>query len=53
LCKEFRMPAISNVAACLRPMLESGDVHIFRVRPTAISVLDDSKGFAHTDLVTC
>lgn len=29
------------------------DVHIFRVTPIAISVLDYSKGFGHTDLVTC
>ena len=29
------------------------DVAIFRVTPTVISVLDYSKGFAHTDLVEC
>jgi len=29
------------------------DVKIFRVTPTVISVLDYSKGFGHTDLVTC
>jgi hypothetical protein len=29
------------------------DVRIFRVMPTVISALDYSKGFAHTDLVTC
>jgi hypothetical protein len=29
------------------------DVRIFRVAPTVISVLDYSKGFGHTDLVTC
>jgi hypothetical protein len=29
------------------------DVRIFRVTPVVISVLDYSKGFAHTDLVTC
>jgi hypothetical protein len=28
-------------------------VRIFRVMPSAISVLDYSKGFGHTDLVTC
>src|SRR4029453_7460327 len=28
-------------------------VRIFRVTPTIISVLDYSKGFAHTDLVPC
>lgn len=29
------------------------DVRIFRVTPSVISVLDYSKGFGHTDLVTC
>ena len=29
------------------------DVRVFRVTPTVISVLDYTKGFAHTDLVTC
>jgi len=29
------------------------EVRIFRVTPTVISVLDYSKGFGHTDLVTC
>ena len=29
------------------------DIRIFRVTPTVISVLDYSKGFGHTDLVTC
>jgi hypothetical protein len=35
------------------PMPIPADVRIFRVTPTVISVLDYSKGFAHTDLVTC
>jgi nitroimidazol reductase NimA-like FMN-containing flavoprotein (pyridoxamine 5'-phosphate oxidase superfamily) len=35
------------------PMPSPKDVRIFRVTPTVISVLDYSKGFAHTDLVTC
>lgn len=35
------------------PMPAPADVSIFRVTPTVISVLDYSKGFAHTDLVTC
>jgi nitroimidazol reductase NimA-like FMN-containing flavoprotein (pyridoxamine 5'-phosphate oxidase superfamily) len=35
------------------PMPTPADVRIFRVTPTVISVLDYSKGFAHTDLVTC
>ena len=29
------------------------DIRIFRVTPTVISVLDYTKGFGHTDLVTC
>ena len=29
------------------------DIRIFRVTPVVISVLDYSKGFGHTDLVTC
>jgi len=35
------------------PMPTAADVRIFRVTPTVISVLDYSKGFGHTDLVTC
>lgn len=35
------------------PMPKPADVCIFRVTPAVISVLDYSKGFAHTDLVTC
>ncbi len=35
------------------PMPSPDDVSIFRVTPTVISVIDYSKGFAHTDLVTC
>jgi nitroimidazol reductase NimA-like FMN-containing flavoprotein (pyridoxamine 5'-phosphate oxidase superfamily) len=35
------------------PMPKPEDVRIFRVTPTVISVLDYSKGFGHTDLVTC
>ena len=30
-----------------------GDVHIYRITPIVISILDYSKGFGHTDLVTC
>lgn len=29
------------------------EVRLFRVTPTVVSVLDYSKGFGHTDLVTC
>ena len=35
------------------PMPTPADVRIFRVTPIVISVLDYTKGFAHTDLVTC
>jgi hypothetical protein len=35
------------------PLPTPADVRIFRVTPTVISVLDYSKGFGHTDLVTC
>jgi nitroimidazol reductase NimA-like FMN-containing flavoprotein (pyridoxamine 5'-phosphate oxidase superfamily) len=35
------------------PMPPVDEVRIFRVTPTVISVLDYSKGFGHTDLVTC
>jgi hypothetical protein len=35
------------------PMPTAADFRIFRVTPTVISVLDYSKGFGHTNLVTC
>lgn len=35
------------------PMPTPEDVAIFRVTPMVISVLDYTKGFGHTDLVTC
>lgn len=35
------------------PMPTPEDVRIFRVTPMVISVLDYTKGFGHTDLVTC
>lgn len=35
------------------PMPSAEEVRIFRVTPAVISVLDYSKGFGHTDLVTC
>ena len=35
------------------PVPDAANVRIFRVTPTVISVLDYSKGFGHTDLVTC
>jgi nitroimidazol reductase NimA-like FMN-containing flavoprotein (pyridoxamine 5'-phosphate oxidase superfamily) len=42
-----------QVAPLPVPMPTPADVHIFRVTPTVISVLDYSKGFGHTDLVMC
>jgi PPOX class probable F420-dependent enzyme len=35
------------------PMPTPADVRIFRVTPVVISVLDYTKGFGHTDLVSC
>jgi nitroimidazol reductase NimA-like FMN-containing flavoprotein (pyridoxamine 5'-phosphate oxidase superfamily) len=35
------------------PMPSASEVRIFRVTPVVVSVLDYSKGFGHTDLVTC
>ena len=35
------------------PMPNAQELRIFRVTPSVISVLDYSKGFGHTDLVTC
>jgi|SRR5579883_832914 len=35
------------------PMPKAEEVAIFRVKPGVISVLAYSKGFGHTDLVTC
>ena len=46
-----KYPAQEVPAGWTMPQPE--EVRIFRVEPTVISVLDYSKGFAHTDLVTC
>ena len=35
------------------PMPGPDDVRLFRVTPKVISVLDYTKGFGHTDLITC
>ncbi|OCK59459.1 pyridoxamine 5'-phosphate oxidase family protein [Bradyrhizobium sp. LMTR 3] len=35
------------------PMPKPSEVRLFRLTPTVISLLDYSKGFGHTDLVTC
>jgi nitroimidazol reductase NimA-like FMN-containing flavoprotein (pyridoxamine 5'-phosphate oxidase superfamily) len=43
--------APASTAAMKMPRPE--EVALFRVVPEVISVLDYSKGFAHTDLVTC
>lgn len=42
-----RFPQIASVEPA-----EPGAVKVMRVRPTMISILDYSKGFGHTDLVT-
>jgi nitroimidazol reductase NimA-like FMN-containing flavoprotein (pyridoxamine 5'-phosphate oxidase superfamily) len=42
-----------QTGAALPTMPKPTDVRIFRVIPTVISVLDYTKGFGHTDLVTC
>ena len=39
--------------AALPALPKPSDVRMFRVTPTVISVLDYTKGFGHTDLVTC
>jgi nitroimidazol reductase NimA-like FMN-containing flavoprotein (pyridoxamine 5'-phosphate oxidase superfamily) len=39
-------------AALPGPMPKPDEVRIYRVMPTVISVLDYTKGFGHTDLVT-
>ncbi len=40
-------------ATAAMQMPKPDEVALFRVQPEVISVLDYSKGFAHTDLVTC
>ena len=46
---QMKFPGLSQPL----PMLSLENTKIFRVTPTVISVLDYSKGFGHTDLVTC
>ena len=48
----FPLKYPENIAVPI-PMPTPEDVKIFRVTPTVISVLDYSKGFGHTELVTC
>jgi nitroimidazol reductase NimA-like FMN-containing flavoprotein (pyridoxamine 5'-phosphate oxidase superfamily) len=45
-----KYPAAANTGMT---MPEPEQVRIFKLDPTVISVLDYSKGFGHTDLVTC
>jgi hypothetical protein len=40
-------------AGLLMPMPKPEEVALFRVVPEVVSVLDYTKGFGHTDLVTC
>jgi hypothetical protein len=49
LMLQMKFPGLSQPL----PMLSPENTKIFRVTPTVISVLDYSKGFGHTDLVTC
>ena len=42
-----------TATAGLPEMPKPDEVRIFRVTPKVVSVLDYTKGFAHTDLVTC
>ena len=53
--KVLRMLPLKYPDAPPLPMkMPSADqVRLFRVTPTVISILDYSKGFGHTDLVTC
>ena len=49
----YMLPQKYPEASLSLPMPGPDDIRIFRVTPTVISVLDYSKGFGHTDLVTC
>lgn len=53
--KVLRMLPLKYPEAPPLPMKMPGpdEVRFFRVTPTVISVLDYTKGFGHTDLVTC
>lgn len=48
----LKYPDASPQTASMK-MPKPDEVAIFRVEPEVISVLDYTKGFAHTDLVTC
>lgn len=53
--KVLRMLPLKYPEARPLPMKMPGpdEVRLFRITPSIISVLDYSKGFGHTDLVTC
>jgi nitroimidazol reductase NimA-like FMN-containing flavoprotein (pyridoxamine 5'-phosphate oxidase superfamily) len=51
--KVLRMLMVKYPEQKLLPMPTPQDVRIFRVTPKVISVLDYSKGFGHTELVSC
>jgi hypothetical protein len=52
--KALRMLPLKYPEQVSLPAMPAADqVRIFRVMPVVISVLDYSKGFGHTDLVTC
>ncbi|WP_018314594.1 hypothetical protein [Cupriavidus sp. UYPR2.512] len=55
VCKALRMIAqkYPEQPPLPLPMPMPDDVRIFRVTPTVISVLHCTKGFGHTELVTC
>jgi hypothetical protein len=48
----LKYPDAAPATAALR-MPSPEEVALFRVEPMIVSVLDYTKGFAHTDLVTC
>jgi nitroimidazol reductase NimA-like FMN-containing flavoprotein (pyridoxamine 5'-phosphate oxidase superfamily) len=51
--KILRMLPLKYPDSAAPPMPTPDEIRLFRVTPTVISVLDYSKGFGHTDLVTC
>jgi nitroimidazol reductase NimA-like FMN-containing flavoprotein (pyridoxamine 5'-phosphate oxidase superfamily) len=53
--KVLRMPPLKYPDAPPVPikMPSPDEIRVFRATPTVISVLDYSKGFGHTDLVSC
>ena len=51
--EHLRMRKARAGASLPFPMPTPDDVRIFRLTPVVISLLDYSKGFGHTDLVTC